>query len=75
MVYTMFIALVRMVTLRMKVMVCFRFGRLELALIRPERKHNSRAKPSILSKGFFMFLSYSQIGVQEVQKVQLRPIR
>ena len=56
----LFIALARMVALRMKVMVYFWFGRFELALIRPERKHNSRAKPSILSKGFFWFLSCSQ---------------
>ena len=33
-------------------MVCFWFGRKELALIRPRRKHDIRASPSILTKGF-----------------------
>ena len=59
-----------MVTLRMKVMVCFQFGRKELALIRPKWKHDSRAKPSILSKGFIMFLSYSTTAIRPIRQIR-----
>ena len=46
-------ALKRMGAFCKTVVLGFRFGRLELALIRPERKHNSKALPPYSSRGFF----------------------
>ena len=51
----MFMALKRMGAFCKKVVLGFRFGRLELALIRPERKHNNKALPPYSSRGFSRF--------------------